>query len=393
MRTTRSLISLAVLVSMIVSSAPAAARTYSSSRYRDNPIDYVQNQGYMTGYDNGSFGAGNTLNRAEFAKVVTLVDNGSSLRYSGHWEFWDADQNAWYAPYVRYVNDRGYMTGYNSRSFGPDRDVTFEEAAKALSLVFDLDARSTVNRRWSDSYVRALADRNAIPRSIEDADDPLTRGELADIVYRLDTNDRSRPSRSYRDVTDANNDHCYYDLRGAYYCDDYDEYNYDTYYQDNDCYIDGRGRSICDDDNDCYYDRNGRYRCNNDDNDDCSYDRYGRYRCHNDSNDCYYDQNGRYRCDDDDDGDCVYDSDGRRVCGTANNSSGCYYDSNNRYRCSGDDHYQDSNCYYDNYGRYRCDDDYYNDYNCYYDSNNRYRCDGNDNDDCYYDANNRYVCY
>ncbi len=427
MRLTR-LTSALVTISLLSSASPVFA-----TRYTNDPISYVKDRGIMDGYDNGSFGEHNLVNRAEFAKIITNIDTNSLSSYRNSLPFRDTSKTAWYARYVQYVYEKGFMSGYSDNTFRPDRNITLAEAAKVLAMAFDISTSKSGD--WYDGYIRALADRHAIPTSIGSIDDPLTRGEVADMVYRLDTNTRSLSSRTYSDVVDgrygnssnrSSGRYCYYDLENRYFCDDTRDYNYDTYYQDaNHCYYDRNNRYQCDDTNDdCYYDSNNRYRCddNYNDNNDCYYDSNHRYRCgtnYNDS-DCSYDSNNRYRCNDDNDGDCVYDSDGRRVCGTATDSGdNCYYDSNNRYRCDNNDYNNNyDDCYYDSNNRYRCDNDY-NDHSyddngdcvydsdgrrvcgtshtnnsCYYDSNHRYRCDDdyNDNNDCYYDSHNNYYC-
>ncbi|UPA22772.1 S-layer homology domain-containing protein [Candidatus Peribacteria bacterium] len=453
----RSITGSILAAALLLSASPASAITYISTRSNtENAVSYVQREGFMNGYDNGSFGERNVVNRAEMAKVVTLIDNGNINRYSMRLPFYDTSNTAWYTPYVIYVYGNGFMSGYPDNSFRPDHSITFAEAAKVLALAYNLDARTT-SGEWYQESVRALADRNAIPTSIDYVEQTLTRGELAEIVYRLDSNNRSRSSRSYEDLVGSSR---------------YDSYNRYNRYRTTTCNGDdvqisiesdsrgvGPGDTLrytievenCNDDdqlidvtanidsqtsylssspesNSRYTDRlewrNLRIRRGDtytitlsvsvrsfagvDDRIDLSVraededgDATGFSKAIYLSEDqnCWRDARGVYRCDDDDD--CYY-SNGRYHCDDYDNDDDCYYDANNRYRCD-DDYYDDYNddddCYYSN-GRYHCDD-YDNDDNddCYYDANNHYRCDddyyddyNDDDNDCYYDSNGRYRC-
>ncbi len=434
MTLSRSITALLLTLSIATPATPALAykdpyvttKGYTST----SAINYVKDHDIMNGYSNGSFGETNKVNRAEFAKIITQIDTpGADPRYVSRPPFTDTPANAWYSSYVVSVYQKGWMTGYNDNTFRPDRSVTFAEAAKVLAMVYDLD-NTTATNIWYEGYVRTLANRHAIPVSIDSVNDALTRGELADIVYRLDSNNTSLPSRSYNDVaissrvynntTDTyynydSNNNCYQDLKGRWNCDD-GNYNYDTYYgnNDTDCYYDRNNRRICNDSNNsCYYNSSGRYTCDNTStHNNCYYDSNNQYRCNNSNttSGCYYDRNDHYTCDDnysnnsnnqyyDNNGDCVYDSDGKRVCGGStynNNNNDCYYDSNNRYRC--DNNNSNNNCYYDSNNRYRCDNDTSTN-DCYYNANGRYICDDNyndnyndDNGDCVYDSDGRRVC-
>jgi hypothetical protein len=455
MITSRTISTIVLGLTLAAQTAPAFAYTdsyVSSGRVTSSAaINYVKDHNIMDGYDNGSFGENNRVNRAEFAKIVSLIDSpNSNPRYTTNMSFNDVPTNAWYASYVTNAYRKGWMSGYGDNSFRPTQSITFAEAAKVLAMVYNLRTSSNANV-WYEGPARALAARHAIPTSIDTVNDALTRGEIADIVYRLDSNNTNQPSRSYDDVTldsyiydnqtsnrNRSNNYCYIDSNDRYRCID-GNFNYDTYYGDNNCYTDSNGRYRCDNNrnnnnkNNCYYDSNNRYVCNNNNtSNNCYYDSNNRYTCNKNDSDCYYDSNGRYRCDDssnsndcyynssnryvcdnnnydDNNGDCVYDSDGKRVCGGSryNNDNNCYYDSNNRYRC--DNNYNDNNdCYYNSNGRYVCDDNDNNDNgDCVYDSDGHRVCGGsryNDNyynnnysndpynNDCYYDRNNNYIC-
>ena len=77
--------------------------------------------------------------------------------------------------------------------------VFFVEAAKISTRVFALDV-ATETGDWYRPYVERLDELNAIPTTVSRFAQELTRGEMAEIVYRLKTDDRTKTSMSYGDL-------------------------------------------------------------------------------------------------------------------------------------------------------------------------------------------------
>jgi hypothetical protein len=53
---------------------------------------------------------------------------------------------------------------------------------------------------WYRDFVQALDDQNAIPLSITSLDQNITRGEMAEIMYRLKANVTTKSSRTYAEL-------------------------------------------------------------------------------------------------------------------------------------------------------------------------------------------------
>ncbi len=448
MKSFRSSIGLLLASAMMLTSTPAMARTlykYTSDSVEQSStaVSYVKRQGFMTGYSYGGFGENNSVNRAEFAKVVTHIYSSQvDDNYSLTLPFRDTAKNAWYTPYIVYVYGNGLMTGYGDNTFRPDHTVSFAEAAKVLAMIYDLDMNNN-SSRWYEGAVRALDEENAIPLSINSINDPLTRGELADIVYRLDDHRTNLSSRSYNDLVDGN------------YSDDWnDDYNDD--YNDNDNNYSANCRSASDlaisigtisssvePGDEIAYDITVKNCTGDDQSVDVTATLDSQLSFDSASDSGRMDGSRRVkwtnlRIDDgevetlslrvtvedyagtndsvdldvratDDDGhsdsvskafylsgtqNCYYDAHNRYICNNSNNhynSGDCYYDSNNRYICT---HNSSTNCYYDANGYYQCNNNNggYYDNDCYYDSYNRYICDQNHDGNCYYNSSGNYVC-
>lgn len=158
-------------------------------------IDYLLRTGIVTGYENRSFRPENAINRAEFTKILV------SLLYPAHvtqdcldswpeFSFPDIAMDAWYAPYICAAWTNGIVSGYPDGTFKPEEGVQFVEAAKMLSLAFELTGIELPNLgaasvEWYEPYVEFLAAKNAIPYSITSVSKPVNRGEMAEMMYRL----------------------------------------------------------------------------------------------------------------------------------------------------------------------------------------------------------------
>lgn len=166
-------------------------------------ILYVQEQGIVSGYPDKTFHPDQSINRAEFTKIVTLTKYGQAMidMCGSRAQFSDVPPDAWYIKYVCRAKDSGLITGYPDRTFRPEQNINFVEASKILSLAafnsVNLDLPEDTGGPWYDIYVRYLTERNAIPVSIASFDHYLTRGEMAEIIYRLKENITTKTSATF----------------------------------------------------------------------------------------------------------------------------------------------------------------------------------------------------
>ena len=112
----------------------------------------------------------------------------------------DVELSTWYAPYVCTAKARGMVSGYPNGTFKPSQSVSFVEAAKMLAVNFGLpvnqkearwDLSGQEQQVWYLPYTYALARKDALAPSIFTYDQRITRGEMAEIVYRLSTDTTS----------------------------------------------------------------------------------------------------------------------------------------------------------------------------------------------------------
>ncbi len=173
-------------------------------------IQYVQQQGLVAGYPDGTFHPDAEINRAEFTKIVTIYQFGQEMINMCHSRvrFTDIPTNVWYLQYICRAQDADIVSGYPDGTFRPGNKINFAEAAKIIVLADkfgnpDKVLPSTTGTEWYEAYIRYLASYKAIPITINPLNANLTRGEMAEIIYRLRAHVTTKPSKTYEDFTTA----------------------------------------------------------------------------------------------------------------------------------------------------------------------------------------------
>jgi len=171
-------------------------------------INYVQAEGIVSGYPDGTYKPFNMINRAEFTKIIiesqfsdedindclynnTDIDQDTAF-------FPDVPITAWFAKYVCVAKVNGVVSGYPDGTFGPGNDINFAEAAKIIVNSFNYPVGT--DSVWFKPFVDALAIKKAIPPTISAFNNSITRGEMAEMIWRLKADITDYPSLTYADI-------------------------------------------------------------------------------------------------------------------------------------------------------------------------------------------------
>ena len=176
-----------------------------ATHLNSDAIAYVKDRGIVSGYPDGTFRPDQQINRAEFTKILIAGNYPPDFDGPGPEEclqdayvFLDVSRE-WFAKYVCTAKAGGLIDGYPDGTFRPAANINFVEAAKILSKNFDLPLTDGTNS-WYENYVRALSAKNAIPTSIIRFDQSITRGEMAEMIYRLKAGVTNKTSKTYEDL-------------------------------------------------------------------------------------------------------------------------------------------------------------------------------------------------
>ncbi len=168
----------------------------SDHQYED-AIQYLQNKAIVTGYEDGSFHPNGTIGRAEFIKILVNVSSADAiLEYTGGNCFNDISQEQWWKNVACFAKDRGIVSGYEDGSFQPHKAVTLAEASKMIVNTLIAQTEPVDSTLWYNTFFEILDQKKALPPSIGSWATPLKRGEMAEMVWRIQEQVVDKESKS-----------------------------------------------------------------------------------------------------------------------------------------------------------------------------------------------------
>ena len=166
----------------------------TSTQY-STAINALQSDGLLQGYADGSFKSTAQINRAEFLKIVMMSFGPAYWNFPKNYScFPDVQKSDWFAEFVCSAKEEELISGYPDGLFHPERTINFVEASKILSLAYKQQIQQSGNE-WYEGYVTALEASKAIPPSVAKLDSLLTRGEMAEMMWRLRESKTDQPSK------------------------------------------------------------------------------------------------------------------------------------------------------------------------------------------------------
>jgi S-layer homology domain/Glucodextranase, domain B len=175
----------------------------AAPRYNDVPMDhpaftaieYLSDQGVVSGYGDGSFRPNAPVTRAQLAKTLAIAMRWGLIKPIEP-RFSDVDPGSWQYPYVETAVARKVMSGFSDGTFQPNAPVSREEAVHSLVLA----ARWKTGQSSTSHYVDGTSTEVLSPfmeaayrHGIIAPDDdgsfhpraPATRAVISTMVYHL----------------------------------------------------------------------------------------------------------------------------------------------------------------------------------------------------------------
>lgn len=148
-------------------------------------VGVLSNLGIFTGFEDGTFKPEDTVTRAQMAAIIcrTLGYEDQAQSSAGSTIFNDVPASHWASGYVNVAQSLQIVNGYGDGNFGPEDQVTYEQAVKMIvvALGYELDAQSKGG--WSTGYL-AVASREGITKSANGTvGSAAARGTIAVLVY------------------------------------------------------------------------------------------------------------------------------------------------------------------------------------------------------------------
>lgn len=173
---------------------------YQSSSYYD-AVTYLADNGIVQGYEDGSFRPYNNINRAEFLKIL-VASNYSSEDIASciSTDFSDVPISEWYTGFICIGQREGIVGGYPDGSFRPGNPINFVEAAKIIVKTYDSSVQQKEGTDWFLPYLEYLEARNNIPWAIYGMSMDISRGIMAEMIYRMENNITNKDSWTIADL-------------------------------------------------------------------------------------------------------------------------------------------------------------------------------------------------
>lgn len=157
-------------------------------------ISFLYNSGVISGYPDGSFKPEATVNRAELLKILIEGQGITPDDYLYKDCFLDVGSD-WYAKYVCYAKEQGWVEGYPDGNFLPGQTVNKVEALKMLlnsqsiSLVESYSSRysDVFSTEWYAKYVYTAETLGLLEESGETLSPggDMSRAGICENLYRL----------------------------------------------------------------------------------------------------------------------------------------------------------------------------------------------------------------
>lgn len=183
-------------LTLLVSLQPALADSsefsdISEDKHRDS-IEFLKEQGIISGYPDGTFKPGRVLNRAELLKILVAgqdIDPDPTIYKDCFPDVYDE----WFAPYVCYAHEQKWVSGYTDGYFRPERAVNKAESIKMLIntqgiALADSDAADFADidsTDWFAPYVATAKKKGLLEETGNfQPSTAMTRGGISENIFR-----------------------------------------------------------------------------------------------------------------------------------------------------------------------------------------------------------------
>ena len=157
-------------------------------------IKYLKDHNIINGYPDGTFKPHKTVNRVEALKMLMLAFNVEASGGAYELNFQDTDNSAWYSSTLSTAVAKGIVKGYPDGTFKPANTVNRAEYLKILFKTNNMESDSEITKPYEDVDVSDWFAGYAFlanKMNILDAKnnlypaDGMTRADVAETIYRM----------------------------------------------------------------------------------------------------------------------------------------------------------------------------------------------------------------
>ena len=161
-------------------------------------IQYVYENGIMSGMSGAEFAPMNQLTREQLMQVFFAMEGLDKADYEGETGFSDAPEGRWYSPAVKWAKAEGITNGIKEDTFGIGRHVTREQLATFImnytgfkkgdvSLRAELASFSDADKvsDWAVAGMEFCVEKGIINGRADGTLDPRTSANRAELAQML----------------------------------------------------------------------------------------------------------------------------------------------------------------------------------------------------------------
>jgi len=192
------LISITTILAITILTIPQAKASTTnlvdiSNHTYQTAIEMLYTSGIISGDGGGkhTYRPDDGINRAEITKII-VYSNIDPSQISEDYNtscFSDIAANEWYTKPICYAKSQGWVQGFLDGTFKASQNVTNFEAMKIVAKGNDIDFNSETDP-WYKDLVEKFSNENLIPFTISTPNADLTRGEMADMIVRIQENSK-----------------------------------------------------------------------------------------------------------------------------------------------------------------------------------------------------------
>ena len=159
---------------------------FAYSDCNDKAVAELTELEVLSGYDDGTFKPDGLVTRAEFSKMISLINGGLeadvSLKESG---FIDVDIKHWALNYIAHCNNLNVIDGYEDGTFKPNENVSYAEAIKiCLTAVGYNNLITEQADKWYEPWIELGIEHGICDSKNDDFDRNISRVEAAKFISR-----------------------------------------------------------------------------------------------------------------------------------------------------------------------------------------------------------------
>jgi len=163
-------------------------------------IEYFKQKNVIQGYNDGTFRPNQEASRAEAIKII-LLSSGVEVdtAITGDPVFPDVLSTDWFYSYIKKAEEMDFVNGYSDGTYKPNQTQNIAETLKIVFLTKGITTDPVPENTaiypdvpfdaWFVPYALYAKDKHIIEPQSDgklDANRGITRGELLEIIYRLD---------------------------------------------------------------------------------------------------------------------------------------------------------------------------------------------------------------